>query len=165
MEFHWARSSFCLTRGVLLELSVSKHGHLLMPTSTQGLQFPFRAVKSAETDLQTTRSQAKSPRWATTLCQPCLLAGTRLPWPAAQASSVMWQQSRLLSPLDPADFLGTASWQSEVVSCLVLKGCISRKLCLVFFLCIKSSECFVTLSVNKGHRKYNFTEIRDLQVG
>lgn len=80
LEFRWARYRFCLTGGGLLDLSVSECGCLFMLTSTQGLHFPFCAIKSAKGDTQTMHGQAKSPSWAMTLCQPCFLAST---WPWA----------------------------------------------------------------------------------
>lgn len=80
LEFPWAWSSFCLTRGVLLDLSVSGRDCLFMSTFTQGLHFPFCATKSAKADTQTMHGQAKSPGRAVTWCQPCSGAGT---WPWA----------------------------------------------------------------------------------
>lgn len=113
MEFPWPWSSFCL-RGVLLDLSVSGCDRLFMSTFTQGLHFPLCATKSAKADTQRMHGQAKSPSRAVTQCQPCTQARTWpwailcppwLLWPAVQADSAVWWQSRLLSTLDLADFL------------------------------------------------------------
>lgn len=150
-----------------------------MSTFTQGLHFPFWAIKSAKADTQTRHGQAKSPSRAVTPCQPCTRARTWPwavlcpPWLLWAADSVVWRQSRLLSTLDLADFLsGLIQHHLMAVSgnfLFSIKRTHFQKIVsgfLFFFLfLIKSQECFVTLCVNKRHRKYNFTEIRVLHVG
>lgn len=99
VEFHWAWSSFCLTRGVLLDLSVSECGQLFMLASTQGLNFPFCAIKSAKADTQTVHGQAKSPSRALTLCQPHTLANTWL-WAVLCPPGCCGQQCKLSQSRD-----------------------------------------------------------------